>query len=81
MAGHVYGAAHPDLADWCARRALPLRAGLGQNALYLVRPDGYVALADESSPTSSPVVHRLERGDQPDSRNPWRRRRLFTRFL
>src|SRR5208282_5852144 len=63
---HVYGAAHPGLADRCVELALPLkvfswtpryaRAGVGQNALYLIRPDGYVALADESG-----TADRLER--------------------
>ena len=53
---HVYGNAAPELAAECDRRKLPLhifpwrpqmrRAGLRRNALYLVRPDGYVALAD-----------------------------------
>jgi 2-polyprenyl-6-methoxyphenol hydroxylase-like FAD-dependent oxidoreductase len=53
---HVYGKAAPEIAAECARRQLPLhvfpwrpemrRAGLRRNALYLVRPDGYVALAD-----------------------------------
>jgi hypothetical protein len=53
---HVYGEAAPELAAECARRKLPLhifpwrpqmrRAGLRRNAFYLVRPDGYVALAD-----------------------------------
>lgn len=63
---HVYGSASRELADWCAARGLPLhvfdwraehaRAGLLQNALYLLRPDSYVALADASA---SPLV--LER--------------------
>jgi len=53
---HVYGEANATIIDCCARRALQLQsvpwqracqqAGLMQNALYLVRPDGYVALAD-----------------------------------
>ena len=53
---HVYGRAAPPMADCCASRGLPLqrfpwnatavRAGLARNASYLVRPDGYVALAD-----------------------------------
>jgi hypothetical protein len=53
---HVYGEARPDLAEACAELRLPLQqfawqprmrhAGLRRAALYLVRPDGYVALAD-----------------------------------
>jgi hypothetical protein len=53
---HVYGEARPGLAEVCNELQLRLRifawhpgmrrAGLLRNALYLVRPDGYVALAD-----------------------------------
>jgi 2-polyprenyl-6-methoxyphenol hydroxylase-like FAD-dependent oxidoreductase len=53
---HVYGEPAPDVAELCNERRLPLhtfdwrpemrRAGVARNALYLVRPDGYVALAD-----------------------------------
>jgi len=53
---HVYGAAKAELAAWCAAQKLPLHvfdwrpahemAGLGRDALYLLRPDTYVALAD-----------------------------------
>jgi 2-polyprenyl-6-methoxyphenol hydroxylase-like FAD-dependent oxidoreductase len=53
---HVYGEARPVLAEVCAQLQIPLhcfawrsemrRAGLARAALYLVRPDGYVALAD-----------------------------------
>jgi hypothetical protein len=53
---HVYGEAFPGLTTECADRGLPLHAfpwtgsaeeaGLARNASYLVRPDGYVALAD-----------------------------------
>jgi hypothetical protein len=53
---HVYGAASHELAAWCAQRNLPLhvfpwqddydRAGLARDALYLLRPDTYVALAE-----------------------------------
>ena len=52
---HVYGAAAPDVRAVCGERDLPLhefrwepamkRAGFRRNALYLVRPDGYVGLA------------------------------------
>ena len=58
---HVYGTAGADLRAWCAEHALPLHvfdwrdaheaAGLERDALYLLRPDSYVALAD---PTGSP---------------------------
>ena len=54
---HVYGDAGSDLRTLCEARKLPLhvfpwrspmeRAGLLRNALYLVRPDGYVAVADQ----------------------------------
>jgi hypothetical protein len=53
---HVYGGAMPQMRALCHERRLPLhvfpwrpkmkRAGLRRNAAYLVRPDGYVALAD-----------------------------------
>lgn len=53
---HVYGDAAPEILAVCKERKLPLhvfpwrpemaRAGLRRNAVYLVRPDGYVALAD-----------------------------------
>jgi 2-polyprenyl-6-methoxyphenol hydroxylase-like FAD-dependent oxidoreductase len=53
---HVYGTVKPELAAWCNTHGLPLhrfdwspeheKAGLAHNALYLIRPDTYVALAD-----------------------------------
>lgn len=53
---HVYGEAKPELTAWCTGRNLALRvfnwraehaaAGLARDALYLLRPDTYVALAD-----------------------------------
>jgi 2-polyprenyl-6-methoxyphenol hydroxylase-like FAD-dependent oxidoreductase len=56
---HVYGSPRPGLAEACADLKLRFhafawrprmrRAGLRQSALYLVRPDGYVALADPHS--------------------------------
>jgi 2-polyprenyl-6-methoxyphenol hydroxylase-like FAD-dependent oxidoreductase len=52
---HVYGAPAPEVRAVCGERHLPLhefrwesamrRAGFRRNALYLVRPDGYVGLA------------------------------------
>jgi hypothetical protein len=57
---HVYGSASAQLADWCACHDVPLHvfewrreqeaAGLARDALYLLRPDTYVALADLSGP-------------------------------
>jgi len=53
---HVYGEATPQMRATCDERRLPLhvfpwrpemrRAGIRRNAAYLVRPDGYLALAD-----------------------------------
>ena len=53
---HVYGEASSELQAACDAQQLPLhvfpwrrqtgRAGLRRSAAYLVRPDGYVALAD-----------------------------------
>ena len=56
---HVYGEAATGIEAACQNRKLPLhvfpwrqemsRAGLQRNAVYLVRPDGYVALAHPAS--------------------------------
>ena len=53
---HVYGSANTRLREWCIQNELPLHvfewqpachaAGLARDALYLIRPDTYVALAD-----------------------------------
>jgi 2-polyprenyl-6-methoxyphenol hydroxylase-like FAD-dependent oxidoreductase len=55
---HVYGAAKPALAAWCEQQHVPLHVfpwraeygatGLAREALYLLRPDTYVALAEAS---------------------------------
>src|SRR3982075_2263883 len=60
---HVYGSASADLVSWCTRYDVPLHifawrqdhgnAGLVRDALYLLRPDTYVAVACTSS---DPVV-------------------------
>jgi 2-polyprenyl-6-methoxyphenol hydroxylase-like FAD-dependent oxidoreductase len=58
---HVYGEPRGGVAEACLELRLPLhsftwqpemrRAGLLQAALYLVRPDGYIALADPHADT------------------------------
>ena len=58
---HIYGETAPEIAEVCTRRGLALhpfswnpvmgQAGLKRGAVYLVRPDGYIGLADaEASP-------------------------------
>jgi 2-polyprenyl-6-methoxyphenol hydroxylase-like FAD-dependent oxidoreductase len=69
---HVYGAAKPELTAWCAEHGLPLhvfpwreahhQAGLGRDALYLVRPDSYVALADPSASPDCLARYAVEHG-------------------
>lgn len=54
---HVYGSLSPQLRAYCSENRLALQnypwesscreAGLCQNAMYLIRPDAYVGLADE----------------------------------
>ena len=68
---HVYGTASRELEAWCRQRRLPLHvwpwrrqfgaAGLRPDAAYLVRPDGYVALAD-------PAAHAATIGAYLDAR-------------
>ena len=62
---HVYGECGAGIAEACTRKGLALhvfpwqpttaRAGLKRGAVYLVRPDGHIGLAD---PDASPA--RLE---------------------
>jgi 2-polyprenyl-6-methoxyphenol hydroxylase-like FAD-dependent oxidoreductase len=67
---HVYGEAAPELRVVCEQRRLPLhvfawrpamrRNGLRRNAMYLVRPDGYIALADPTSGSSTALASYLD---------------------
>src|SRR5437899_1081653 len=69
---HVYGAASLQLKTWCQERGLPLyvfawrpqygQAGLAQDALYLIRPDTYVALAQGSGVVDSLRRYFEQRG-------------------
>jgi 2-polyprenyl-6-methoxyphenol hydroxylase-like FAD-dependent oxidoreductase len=58
---HVYGTSSSEVRDWCNRHSLPLhtfpwqktyaKTGLALDAMYLLRPDTYVALAtDQQDP-------------------------------
>jgi 2-polyprenyl-6-methoxyphenol hydroxylase-like FAD-dependent oxidoreductase len=68
---HVYGDVPGGVTEACAELRLPLhlfawepameRAGFQKNALYLVRPDGYVALADPSADAARLRQHFKER--------------------
>ena len=72
---HLYGTASPDLTAWCADHDLPLHvfdwrseheaAGLARDALYLLRPDTYVALADLSAAPGIIDRYCAERGIRP----------------
>ena len=75
---HVYGAARPELVKWCGVHDVPLHtfdwrsqyanAGLAANALYLLRPDTYVALADPKGSPESVDRFLADRGIRVGSR-------------
>jgi 2-polyprenyl-6-methoxyphenol hydroxylase-like FAD-dependent oxidoreductase len=72
---HVYGEPRQGIAELCQWRQLPLhvfpwqgvmaRTGLRRNAVYLVRPDGYVALADPDASASRLEAYLDGRGLRP----------------
>jgi 2-polyprenyl-6-methoxyphenol hydroxylase-like FAD-dependent oxidoreductase len=76
---HVYGEARRGLADACADLGLGLhqfswrpdmgRAGLRNSAVYLVRPDGYIALADAQASPERLRSYLRERGLGQSSHN------------
>jgi 2-polyprenyl-6-methoxyphenol hydroxylase-like FAD-dependent oxidoreductase len=71
---HVYGSASRELTAWCTQRNLPLhifpwrddhaRAGLARDALYLLRPDTYVALADAGGSAAALDRYVADKGIQ-----------------
>ena len=75
---HVYGDPRPGLEAVCEGRKLPLHvfpwrpemrpSGLRRNALYLVRPDGYVALADPEGSATAVTSYLNARQLTPPSR-------------
>ena len=72
---HVYGEASAEIAAVCAQRKLPLhvfawrpairRTGLRRAAVYLVRPDGYIALADSSGAAKALTAYLDARSIKP----------------
>lgn len=81
---HVYGTAEGDLAAWCRAHDVPLHvfawreqyqgAGLARDAMYLIRPDSYVALAAERGPAAALgryfADHQIQPGGTVASRAP-----------
>jgi 2-polyprenyl-6-methoxyphenol hydroxylase-like FAD-dependent oxidoreductase len=69
---HVYGAADPELQAWCTAHNLPLhtfpwdvkcgQAGLAESAPYLLRPDTYIAFADDSGSSEAVPKYFADRG-------------------
>jgi 2-polyprenyl-6-methoxyphenol hydroxylase-like FAD-dependent oxidoreductase len=69
---HVYGSASAQLTAWCREHDMSLHvfdwraphgeAGLARDALYLLRPDTYVALADKSGAADAVQRYFDERG-------------------
>lgn len=72
---HIYGQAAPALRGWCEAHRVPLHvlpfapehaaAGLARDALYLLRPDTYVALADGAADAATLERYFSERGIRP----------------
>lgn len=69
---HVYGEAASELRGWCEAHGVPLhefawreefgRAGLAENAAYVLRPDTYVGLADPGGSARTVEAYFSERG-------------------
>jgi hypothetical protein len=68
---HVYGQPRPELSAAAAERGLPLHTfpaadlgntGLQRDAAYLIRPDGYVALADPAGSANTLARYLETRG-------------------
>jgi 2-polyprenyl-6-methoxyphenol hydroxylase-like FAD-dependent oxidoreductase len=71
---HVYGSADAELTAWCDRHNMPLKvfpwrpeyknAGLARNALYLLRPDTYVAVAESAGEIAAVERYFADHGIQ-----------------
>ena len=74
---HVYGAAKSAVTAWCERRGVPLHvfpwqaeyeaAGLARDALYLLRPDTYVAMADANGSVDALAKYFVDQAIRPAS--------------
>ncbi len=73
---HVYGTPRPGVAAWCNAHNMPISifawqpqyetAGLARDALYLLRPDTYVAMADRSGTVDGLDHYFAERQIRPN---------------
>ncbi|MGA2549760.1 MAG: FAD-dependent monooxygenase [Burkholderiaceae bacterium] len=78
---HVYGEATPALRTACLEQCCPLYTftwqsamsgmGLRRNALYLVRPDGYVGLADPQGSAQALSAYMAKHGIVCSKGGPW----------
>jgi FAD binding domain len=72
---HVYGSAHREIEAWCAEKHIPLQvfewhreheaAGLVRDALYLLRPDSYLALVTPAGTAAVLERYFADRGIKP----------------
>ena len=72
---HVYGAASAGLTRWCEQQRISMHvfpwrsdyetAGLARDALYLLRPDTYVALADQNGMPDALEKYFRDQGIRP----------------
>jgi len=72
---HVYGSVRLELDTWCTEHRLPLHrfdwssehetAGLARDAVYLVRPDTYVALVDTTGAADAIERYFTQHGLRP----------------
>jgi len=82
---HIYGNAGPEIRAICQQRWLPLRvfgwqramgrSGLRRDVVYLVRPDGYVAMVDRQGHAEAPTsyfdkLHITPTGSEPSELQP-----------